>query len=281
MRGLSLHMNEGGRALLFERALREDNRVVYGDATCYEFWIKNVSISRIRVRSICVQLQADGEHDDPALINADEGLNLRLAGGEKRAVQISVTVPLSAQIASNYITIRAEFEILAPEGLGPVRSERTPDHFDYLNVHNATSHADAQVFVSFVDPENAPLADIAARYLRRAGMLPYLAKNDLRPGCHNWEDKILPAIERSAGVLVIWTGDAVLRPENVIREINHALSAGIPVGLYLSRDAAPPEQLPRSIKEYLRFDIETASAAFARAIAAGATRWRRTNRFFG
>ena len=96
------------------------------------------------------------------------------------------------------------------------------------------------MFVSFIDPENYPHAEVTALYLSRAGMQPYLAKRDMRTGCDYWQDKIFPAIDRSAGLLVIWTEETLRRPELVVREIQRAQSSGVPVGLFLARGYSHP-----------------------------------------
>lgn len=267
--------------IAFEHADRLEREITYLSRGSYAFWINNISTAVLHVRSAAVQLQGESPsvHGKPSLISRSKDLDMRLETGSRGAVRISVTAPLLAQAGSNSFSVSADFEVIGDDRIGTPRSARR-DQFDYLILGDALSHPAAEVFVSFIDPENYPHAEVTALYLSRAGMQPYLAKRDMRTGCDYWQDKIFPAIDRSAGLLVIWTEETLRRPELVVREIQRAQSSGVPVGLFLARGVQPPDQCPQAIVEYASFDPDDPREAFANAIAAGAATWAKTGRFF-
>lgn len=274
-------MSNSSTFLELEHAERLERDVAYLSATRYPFWLRNASDYVIHVRSASVKLQGEDTSvaGAEALVNRRDGLPLRLEPGSRASVQVGLFPPLLAQPGSNSLTVSVEFETLSDRGVGTPRSLLRPQ-FDYIILGRAPSHPAAEVFVSFVDPENERIADVAAMYLDRAGIRPYLAKRDTRTGCDYWEEKIYPAIERSAGVLVIWTPDTFRRPESVIREIAHAKKRNIPVGLFRSAGAQLPGEYPKNIKEYASFDPAAPRQAFAEGIAAGFLHWAATGRFF-
>lgn len=274
-------MSNGARVLDFEHAHRLDRDVSYLGRARFALWLRNTSGTTVHVRSVAVRLQADdlSLSDDALLVSKQDGLDMRLEPGARGSVELVIVPPLIALGWSNSLTVSAEFESITDGRIGAPRFE-SREQFGYLIIREAPAHESAEVFVSFLDHENEALGDLAEMYLQRAGMRPYLAKRDTRTGCDYWKDKIYPAIERSCGVLVVWSADAVRRPENVVREMEHAQSVGVPVGLFLERGAKPPRLYPQAIKEYAAFDNSSPRVAFARAIAVGADRWAKIGRFF-
>lgn len=268
--------------LAFEHAEGRDRTATFLRRKRLELWLRNISKGALHLRSISVTLQAEHPslQGDASLVVGQGGLDVHLPPGAREWVELAVVPPLVALPGSNVWSVSAEFEQVGDRGVGAPRRE-TRSQFDWLNLRDAPSHPDAEVFVSFVDPENDELAQLAELYLRRAGIRPYLAKRDTRTGCDYWDDKILPAIERAAGVLVIWTAETLRRPDSVLREIEHAQRVGTAVGLFRAHGAALPTAYPKSVKEYAGFDPHAPRPAFAQAIAAGAESWRNTGRFFG
>lgn len=190
-----------------------------------------------------------------------------------------MTPPLFAMNDSNSMSVGVEFDVVGPDGLKPGKSE-IQSSFDWIDVREIPAHDSAEVFVSFVDPESESLAALASVMLRRAGLRPYLAREESHPGCDYWAEKICPAIARSAGPFVIWTSDNGRRPAAVLREIAHAERMKIPIGLFLENGVEPPQSFPAQKREYLAFDRHAPHEAFAQAIAAGRRRWVMTRRFF-
>lgn len=275
-------MIDGTRVLTFRRPPGDDHEASFLKAKRLAFWVRNASSSTVHLRSVSVQLESeqDSLRSEPSLVTRSEPMDDCLPPGAWQSVELTVIPPLTARPGSNSWTAHAEFQQVGPTGVSAPQSERQ-DLFDWINLRDAPAHPDAEVFVSFVDPENDELAQLAELYLRRAGIRPYLAKRETRIGCDYWEGKIMPAIARASGMLVIWTGETIRRPESVVREIEYAQTKGTPVGLFRAHETELPRLYPQSVKEYVGFDPHEPRSAFAHAIAAGASAWRMTGRFFG
>lgn len=242
--------------------------------------IRNVGSASIQLRGAYLRLApSSGWHgDDDRLVNR-QSLSAVLVPGQVHSLVVIVTPPLFAMHDSNMMDVGVEFAVVGPRGVGPVRSE-VQSAFDWIEVREVPAHETAEIFVSFVDPDNENLATLASVMLRRAGLRPYLAREDSHPGCDYWADKIYPAIARSTGLFAIWTADTDRRPDKVMREITYAKSTNVAVGLFLSNGLAPPPAFPAKLKEHVPFDVNAPHEAFAHAIAAGRNRWATTGRFF-
>lgn len=268
--------------ITFEHAEGPDRFATFLRRERLALWVRNTSIGAVHLRSVSITLQPEHAtlQHDPSLVATRGGLLVHLPPGARECVELTISPPLVALPGSNVWSVSAEFEQVGTRGVGAPRCD-SRSQFDWINLHDAPSHSKAEVFVSFVDPENDELAQLAELDLRRAGVRPYLAKRDTRTGCDYWDDKILPAIERAAGVLVIWTAETLRRPDSVLREIEHAQRVGVAVGLFRANGTQLPPNYPKTIKEYAGFDPHAPRPAFAQAIAAGAEMWRSTGRFFG
>jgi hypothetical protein len=275
-------MSDDAPVLAFEHTQGGDRAASFLRPKRLAFWVRNTSGSAIHLRDVSVQLQAENAalRSDQTLISRSEAMDGDLPRGARQSVELTVVPPLVALPGSNVWSVRADFEQVGATGVGAPQSE-CREQFDWINLHDAPAHPDAEVFVSFVDPENDELAQLAELYLGRAGIRPYLAKRDTRIGCDYWEGKIMPAIARAAGMLVIWTDETLRRPDSVIREIEYAQLVGTPVGVFRSHETELPQLYPKSVKEYVGFNPHAPRKAFAHAIAAGAEVWRMTGRFFG
>jgi TIR domain len=131
-----------------------------------------------------------------------------------------------------------------------------------------------QAFVSFKDPEDAALADLAADLLRKGGFAPYLAKRETRVGGKYWREKIPNAIGDSRCTLVIWTKNTARRPQQVRREIRMSRAKGKFVALLRESEVElPPEYLGEQF-EYVSFCRESAVVSFASAITSLQEGWR-------
>lgn len=249
-----------------------NREVLYSDRFPFPVWLTNKSAETICVKSVTARLQMDNEwagDQNRRLFQSEEGFEL--PPGAKKVTRLSITPSLDCMEHSNFLDVIVEFGTPASfEACGWQRHERA--HLDWVLVKKVPQLPGAQVFVSFKDPENEGLAYLAAKYLQRAGLQPYLARDDDRCGCDYWNDKIGPAIAGSTGVVVIWTKDVMRQPSAVLREITLAREAGTPLGLFLSRDAVAPEEYPASTLEHVRFDPIAPHAAFADAISAAAMR---------
>lgn len=257
-----------------------DREVLFGERYQLAIWLKNKSSKALCVRAVWVRLQPDtGWVGLPDRMVFKSDLGVELLPDHKILARVPVVPPLDCLAHSNFVDVTVDYGTLEDLRNGHCR-QVTRQHLDWLLVKDVPAPPGTDVFVSFKDQENEDLAQLAVKYLRRAGLSPYLARDDRRCGCDYWEDKITPAIRRSAGVLVIWSSDTVRRPDSVLREIGIARGGKVPVGLFLSNDVAPPAEYPADVLEYVRFDPARPHSAFADGIAASARRWRATSKLF-
>jgi hypothetical protein len=210
-----------------------------------------------------------------------------LQPSEETIEQFTVCPSLVMHPATNYCHFQVSYSIETPTGHGA--RERIALGSEYLIIADPPSSPSrrcppyvATVFISFKDSEDLTLATVAADLLRRAGFVPYLARDDERMGADYWAAKIEPAIRSAEGVLVIWTPNSVHRPESVLRELNCALSAHVPVGLFLEEHTRLPIEYPAHQREYGGpFRRDSAFPEFAREIEACVDRWRKGQPLFG
>lgn len=267
--------------LILRRTDRDDREVHFGDEAPFEFWIKNSGSSSVDIQEASVSCQPDigVASSHPALRTTERGLRIRIAGGGQQPARVRVQLPLVGLPDSNCIGITVRYRRLSQFGIGRLRTVRQ-ENFDYFIVKNCAVTGES-VFISFAEnEEDLLMARQAAAYLRRCGFAPYLAKDDKRTGCDLWSRKIEPAIRASAGLLVLWTSSTESRPANVLREMEIAKAASVPVGLFLAQGLQAPPSYAPDRKEYLRFYMEDWRGDFARGILAASQDWRRSSRLF-
>jgi hypothetical protein len=263
-----------------EQAYQPNRKMMYLGERAFPLHIRNVGLLPVRLRSAWLRLHGmPGWSGQSALLTCRQPLNVVLVPGELHSVEVAVVPPLFASNDSNAMDAGVEFDIIHVDRV-ETGGRKVQKAFDWIDVRELPALATGEVFVSFVDPENESLAVLACVMLRRAGLRPYLAREESRPGCDYWTEKIYPAIERSSGVFVIWTEDTVRRSEAVLREITHAQAVGVPVGLFLARGMSAPAQFPADRREHVPFDLRSPHEAFGHAIATGRRRWEVSGRFF-
>jgi len=136
------------------------------------------------------------------------------------------------------------------------------------------------IFVSFKDPEDLGIAELAERLLRRAGFDPYLSKRERRAGSRYWKKKIYPAIRSSIGAVAIWTNHTKANSRSVRRELAYSKRARVPVGLFLEKGIGPPRGFPRGEREHCYFDYGQPVIPFAEEITAATVRHRNGGKVF-
>lgn len=122
------------------------------------------------------------------------------------------------------------------------------------------------VFISYKEPEDRPLADLLFEFAKDAGFVPYVAPPDVRTGLRIWSKKIPTAIKASKFIFVIWTGNTPRGP-GVKKEIKIARENGIEIVALLEQKTRDPGLFGRDV-EYTRFDLNDAALTFAKVVAA-------------
>jgi hypothetical protein len=93
---------------------------------------------------------------------------------------------------------------------------------------------------------------------------PYIALGDPEPGSEQW-NRIEDAIIQSKMAFVIW-GSRTEWGTGVQREIELCIRHKVPMVLLLQNGLDVPEQFRDRDREYLRFDPDNPSEAFATAV---------------
>lgn len=257
-----------------------DREVLYGERLSYPVWLTNTRQDLLVVRAVSVRLESEnGWRGDGSRFVFRHESGIELPPGQSKIWTIPIRPTLDCLENSNNPSVAVEYSAIASSRRRGIRQSQW-HRGTWIVVKEVPPPDAAEVFVSFKDPENEELAQLAARYLRRAGLAPYLARDDEQCGRAYWEGKIMPAIVRSSGVLVIWSPDVVRSPDAVRREMGIAQRARVPLGLFLSRDVEAPVEYPPSVLEYVCFDPGAPHAAFADGIADMARRWRETGQCF-
>jgi hypothetical protein len=202
-----------------------------------------------------------------------------LEPGATKCVRVGITPTLLFRAHSNVFGVTATICIQGQDGPGPRQTFKAVGT-DYIVVRRGEVLNDDQVFVSFRDPEDLALAEVAKDMLALAGFRPYLARDDHGTGADYWEDKIYPAIRRSVGTLVLWSAAAAGNPNEILRELRYSREVSVPVGLFRERGAELPEEYPRDSREYAAFHREIPWVPFAQALRAAAERRARGEVFF-
>lgn len=123
------------------------------------------------------------------------------------------------------------------------------------------------LFISFREPQDRPLADDMEKLAKRAGFTPFVASARLDPGTRLWEEKIVPALESSNVVCYLWTSNTP-NATGVLREIEIARNAKIPEVLLIENGVAFPEAQFLKDSEYTRFSRENLIEDFAKVLSA-------------
>lgn len=260
-------------------SLVASRKILYGEPADLPVMVHNQTADVVLVREITAALSI--EQGAPAIDMCRMTFRwrggLEIPAGGRRPIRIELAPPLDSFPNSNVVTLSGTYIRLCGRNHSPSQMRATKDWF---NVCPVPAPHDATAFISFKDPEDEPLAMLAKKYFERAGLNAYVATKDERVGSKLWKTKIPPAIRRSSGLLAIWTPRTAAKPENIVREISLANGYGVPVGMFLGDDAAPPVEYPGEVFEHLRFPRNAPRAVFADGIAAAVSRWRDSGRLF-
>jgi hypothetical protein len=96
------------------------------------------------------------------------------------------------------------------------------------------------VFISY-SSKDKPVADAACAVLERNGLRCWVAPRDILPGA-SWATSILKAINEARLVLLVFSADANRSP-HIRREVERAVSRGIPVAPVRIEDVLPADEM--------------------------------------
>jgi len=262
------------------------NSLDYLSSTEIPIGIRNNGALPVVVEAIELVFQkAEGVPEALATVVHPCTLEIGAQGGLEYT-KVSFRPPLLMTPYTNTYRISITYRECVGGGLGP-RYKLALEANPYViinvppNFPGRTSDR-ASVFVSFKDPEDLELAELAAQLLVRAGFGYYMAREEQRLGSAYWAQKIEPAIQAAEGTLVIWTPNVAMSSGPVLRELTYSQTVGTNVGLMLEEGASPPDEYPAVETEYGGpFTRARAIVAFAEEIDAAAVRWRQGGILFG
>jgi hypothetical protein len=204
-------------------------------------------------------------HSDanPGSIYVEHACNWQLKQDELRE-QVVLTSPTPIYLANtNMFDVMVTYRVFE----GAAWSRPTSEiHWDvsYLIIVNSALQL-GQVFISFKQPEDLPLAQLLERFARRAGFSPYLAIADLQTGTILWE-KIEPAIRNSAAGFIIWT-KRTRWGTGVEREIELFQKHAIPQVMLVEDGCDLPNGFDND-REYTPFDRGDPAQVFSDVVSA-------------
>ena len=153
-------------------------------------------------------------------------------------IKIPFKVDLTMTADTNHPSIEVEY----PVG-GSTKATTFNMPIGCHTVIQRIPYRDQYFFISHKDPENTIEAKSLNYYLEKIGFSGYLAEDNRQPGLDLWHEKILPAIEKCAGLIAIWTEKAAQQPEAMLREIEYAQEKNKRIILLVEKDLDIPDIL--------------------------------------
>ncbi len=237
--------------------------VEYLEPRTFTVIITNTSGGRILVESVDLRFQSDY---GAAAVLVQHPCTIELAPDGLGEAQVVVTPSPRFLTNTNEVDVKVWFRTIDGGAVSGELHDETFERASYLLIRNSTKVA-GQVFISFKQPEDEPLARLVERYATRAGFSPYLALNDPQPGRSLWR-RIRPQLTKSVGIVVLWTRHAAWG-SGVQEELSICIRRKLRFMLLLENGARLPSLYDKSI-EYRTFDRENPSEVFSDTIA----RWK-------
>ncbi len=175
---------------------------------------------------------------------------------------ITVVPTLEFSRSTNEFSVLVRYKPLDGPYLGEECITKSPRAFVIIS---PCSTKLGQLFVSFKQPEDLPLAKILKRVAEQSGFTPYLKMEESNPGQDSWE-VIEPRICESEAVAFIWT-DLTAWGDGVDKEVELAKCNNIHYVPLIEVSTTVPPHFSGSAIEYHRFDREAPLTPFAKAIA--------------
>ena len=227
-----------------------------------------------------VQISVTVVNESNASVLVEE-IGLRFASDDESAIAVSkpcgkvidahgsldeqmTVIPTPRYFANtNTYKIRVRYRELSVRGAAAQREHiYSGPPWPFLIIHRSPDHL-GTAFISFKQPDDRLLADIAARFSDRAGFDPYLAERHPAPGTDVWK-RIEKNLQASAGAIVLWTELTTWGP-GVEREIGIIKAGKIPHALVIENSVQLPDGYDEEI-EYVRFARAYPHEPFEKAV---------------
>lgn len=231
--------------------------VTYFEDSWVSVWVLNNGLEEVLVDSILLTFEQDS---DTTRLEFGGTIGTRGVKPGKSSTPVSVpfNVGLSLKPGTNVLDVRVKYRTLARKDLLLDAASATPKYV----IINELPQSGKEVFISHCSPEDTELGKLLQLYLRRAGLLGYLAEMEVGVGlAQMWNEKIEPGILRSSALVPLWTSSVETRQDQVVREIKFAWDHGHPT--YPLLEWAPESDhegkgfynlFPQTGPEHLKFD---------------------------
>lgn len=235
-----------------------DPSVEYYEQVNIPLTITSNSGKPIIIESITLRFQTDGGMPD---YDHKQGVGKKLLAGALHAENIYVTpVPEFLETTCTFqIKVRYRKVI---DGI-PGEHLTIKTRGSYIIVHPCKTKL-GQLFISFKQPDDLPLARLFETVARRAGFQPYVKMDESNPGSDMWEI-IEPRIKESEAIAFLWT-DKTDWGEGVAREIQLAIDNGIHYIPLIEETVPVPPEFRNSAIEYQKFHPELPLPQFSKAV---------------
>ena len=215
--------------------------------------IRNRAKKRIRIERVECHFQVDGGFE-PYVPYAEPRATLD-DGHLSEPINISFVVDLALRSYTNSYKL----VIFYDDGILRALEFDPRKHFIFYPVMSDGS----SFFISHKDPEDSDWSRVLANFLQKLGFSGYVAEDDSSPGLSLWGEKIPRAIEKSVGMIILWTRNATLKKDSIIRELDISKPMGKKLILAQEPGLRVPRNFPKDI-EYFQFKGAISSAELKR-----------------
>jgi len=257
--------------ILISAAVGMDVNVDYLQEVSVPVSISNKANVPILIESIALQFNANEfatNQEEARVIHKCEGGGLKPRGSNYWNVRVKPD--LFFEFATNCYSISVTYRREEQGRLGDSVTVHKPAGIGNFLIIKRPPTVFGKVFISYKDDEDKKLANLLLTLARNAGFDPYMAPPDLRPGAELWNEKIIPAIQESSCVFVIWTSETS-KGTGVEREIELTREFGKDEILLLENGIDVPELFKKRQfreKERTRFDRSAPARIFAEIVVA-------------
>ena len=224
-------MHMGG--LIFEGLWIITPRCEYMNEILVHIEFKNDSDYEILISSVVCSFQVE---DDLPRHEIKSPSPISIPPGNRKPLTMRLEIGLELRYGTNSPTVEVEY--------ASGRSESETTTFSapgkYLDIQRVPPLG-KRFFISHKIPEDTELAERLNYYLQKVGFDGYIAEGDPLLGHDLWTEKIFPAIDSCAGLIILWTAEAEKDPESICREIERAKEKGKKPILLREENACVPD----------------------------------------
>lgn len=215
-----------------------DLNIAYTENGIISVELKNNSTKTITIKTFEIEFETE-PYFKPYSVKSANPVKIKSKNIEK--IEVSFSTKLILKHSTNVYKIKLTLE---NQTHSKILLGASSNSFIIHSCRPVTNLA----FISHKDPEDTELGNKVNFYLQKIGFEGYLAENDSRPGLDFWKEKILPKIDESNVVIILWTKNASRTPKNILREINYAKKKKKRIILVPEKDIKIPKEFSKHIQ---------------------------------